>query len=160
MRISPLVSSAVATALLVSLTGCGRDVIPNTDVKDTEQNREVVEFVEEYRKAVQEQNVGELMKLASERYLDDNGTPVGGDDVDYNSLRDKLSKLSKEIEDVRYEIRYRRVTYKGDRVYVDFTYTASFLVQTPDGKRWSRRLADNRLELVRDGERYRILSGM
>lgn len=158
-----LLSTATASLLMtLALTGCGRDVIPNTDVEDTKQNREVIEFVEKYRKAVQQRNVGELMELASERYLDDNGTPVGRDDIDYKRLREKLSKLNQEVKDVRYEIRYRRIIFRGDKVYVDYTYTASFLVQTPEGERWSRRLADNRLELGRrDGEGpYRILSGM
>jgi hypothetical protein len=152
------------TALFVSLSlvGCTRDVIPNTDVEDTSANREVLEFCERYRNAVETRNVAELMALASEQYFDDNGTPSGLDDIDYTGLGEKLNIWSEGVLDARYEIRYRRVTFNRDRVLVDYTYTGSFRVSTPNGERWARRLADNRLILSREGEegQFRILSGM
>jgi len=140
--------------------GCARDVIPNTDVEDTADNREVIDFVELYRQAVEGRDVGRMLSLASERYYDDNGTPNGQDDLDLSSLREKLALWSEQVLDVRYEIRYRRVSYERDRVLVDYTYTGSFRVGTPDGDRWARRLADNRLTLVREEGEYRIVSGM
>lgn len=159
------------TAAMTS--GCSRDVIPNTDVEDTSKNRQVLEFCERYRAALEERNVPVLMDLASQRYYDDNGTPTGLDDVDYEGLGEKLSVWEDSVLDVRYEIRYRRITFNRERVLVDYTYTGSFRVHTPNGERWARRLADNRLVLNtepanpegegEDGEEaevFRILSGM
>ncbi len=140
--------------------GCAHSTIPNTDVEDTGENRDVLQFVERYRHAVEERNVSQMLELASERYFDDNGTPLGDDDIDYRKLREALTVWRDRVIDVRYEIRYRRVAYDRDRVFVDYTYTGSFLVQTPDGERWQRRLRDNRLVLRKGGESYRILSGM
>jgi hypothetical protein len=142
--------------------GCTRDVIPNTDVEDTSSNREVIEFCERYRMAVEERNVPALMRLASQRYYDDNGTPSGMDDVDYDGLAEKLNTWREGVLDVRYEIRYRRVTFHRERILVDYTYTGSFRVSSVSGERWARRLADNRLILQREGEEeeFRILSGM
>jgi hypothetical protein len=158
----PCSFQTVLALLLLASAGCSRDVIPNTDVPDTDRNREVVEFVESYREAVENQNIGKLLELASKRYLDDNGTPVGNDDIDMEALKKKLSRWKKEVKDVRYEIRYRRVTFQRERVLVDYTYTASFQVQGPEGKRWARRLADNRIVLKHNDKigEYRILSGM
>ena len=146
----------------VVATGCTRDVIPNTDVEDTSANREVLEFCERYRAAVEERNVAALMRLASPRYYDDNGTPSGMDDVDYDGLGEKLNSWREGVLDVRYEIRYRRVTFNRDRILVDYTYTGSFRVHSPSGERWARRLADNRLILHREGEEddFHIISGM
>lgn len=149
--------------LLPVLGGCARDVIPNTDVEDTAENREVIEFVEDYRRAVEERDVSGMLALASPRYYDDNGTPTGGDDLDFDGLRDQLAEWQQAVVDVRYEIRYRRVTFveNSDRVLVDYTYTGSFRVETPEGERWARRLADNRLVLRQDEEgAFQILSGM
>lgn len=155
---------ALTTLLLLSpLVGCARDVIPNTDVEDTAENREVLQFVEGYRHAVEERNVPGMLDLASPRYYDDNGTPTGGDDLDFEGLRDKLAAWRDQVLDVRYEIRYRRVTFveNTNRVLVDYTYTGSFRVDTPEGERWSRRLADNRLVLMQTDEgEFQILSGM
>ncbi len=102
------------------------------------------------------------MRLASSHYYDDNGTPSGLDDVDYDGLGEKLNTWREGVLDVRYEIRYRRVTFHRERILVDYTYTGSFRVHSPAGERWARRLADNRLILQREGEEeeFRILSGM
>ncbi len=148
-------------SLLLAASACARSVIPNTDVEDTEVNREVIGFVEQYRKAVQARDVGKLLSLASRSYYDDHGTPDGHDDLDYESLRDKLARWRDRVQEARYEIRYRRVHRRGERIFVDYTFTASYKVRGPQGEsRWERRLADNRLVLVREGGSFKILSGM
>lgn len=147
-------------ALPALLPGCAQTLIPNTDVPDTADNRQVVDFVEQYRHAVEERNPAAIMRLVSERYFDDNGTPGADDDVDYDGLRDRFQRWDADVIDVRYEMRYRRVTFQPDRIFVDFTYTGSFKVRDVEGERWSRRLADNRIELVREGDEFRIISGL
>jgi hypothetical protein len=89
LRFSSLILLVSAT---VAAAGCARSVIPNTDVDDSAENREVVEFIERYRLAVEERNVGRILSLCSERYFDDNGTPGGQDDLDYEGLQGKLAR--------------------------------------------------------------------
>ena len=48
-------SFIVCLGLLSS--SCSRDYIPNTDVEETDFNRNVVEFCEEYRHAVERRNL-------------------------------------------------------------------------------------------------------
>lgn len=151
---------AASIALASAAAGCGARLIPNTDVEDNDENRRVVNFVEEYRHAMEARNPGQILRLVSEDYYDDNGTPTTEDDIDYGMLQDRLARLDGDVLEVRYEMRYRRVIYRSDRVLVDFTYTGRFKVRGPEGERWSRRLADNRLELVRVGGEYRIISGL
>jgi len=135
--------------------------IPNTDVEDTAENRRVVEFMESYRHAVEERDVRALLEMASPAYLDDNGTPIGDDDLDFDLLREKLSGWRDRVLDVRYEIKYRRVTYDQSRVYVEFRYHANFRVATATGEeRWARRIGDHRLVLRQEDDRFLILSGM
>lgn len=158
MSLRPLVAS-VAIAL-VPLAGCAHRLIPNTDVPDTAENREAVEFVERYRLALEARNPAQILGLVSAAYYDDNGTPSPEDDVDYETLQERILRLSEDVLEVRYEMRYRRVVFRADRVFVDFTYTGRFKVRTPEGERWARRLADNRIELVRENGEYRIVSGL
>ena len=122
----------------------------------------LVDFLEQYRKAVEARNVHRMLDLASPAYLDDNGTPSGDDDLDYDSLREKLSSWRDRVLDVRYAIKYRRVTWEEHRVFVEYQYTASFRVTSADGEdHWSRRLGDNRIVLSREEDsRFKILSGM
>lgn len=146
--------------LLLALVGCGAQLIPNTDVPDTAENREAIELVEEYRHAVESHNPATILRLVSREYYDDNGTPQSDDDVDYDGLQARLGRWTDDVLEVRYEMRYRRVAVYPERIFVDVTYTGSFKVRTAEGERWERRLADNRVELVRENGELRITSGL
>lgn len=166
-RIGPLGTSplrhvvvALAALTLAPAAGCAARLIPNTDVPDTTENREAVEFVEQYRLAMEARNPAQVLRLVSEDYYDDMGTPTTEDDIDYGMLQERVLRLGDDVLEVRYEMRYRRVIFRDDRVLVDFTYTGRFKVRTPEGDRWARRLADNRLELVLENGEYRIIAGL
>jgi len=149
----------LALALLGS--ACATHYIPNTDVEDTDQNRKVIEFCEDYRHAVEMRNVDKLLKLADPHYYEDGGNADATDDLDYAGLKEYLEDKFKQTRTIRYEIRYRRVGEgKRHTVLVDYTYSASYKIPTPTGDLWRRRVAENRLELVPQGESFKILSGM
>lgn len=156
---TPLVALALALSL-APVAGCAATLIPNTDVPDTAENHEIIDFVETYRHDVEERSPAAVLRLVSERYFDDNGTPSTDDDIDYTALRERFQRWETDVVDVRYEMRYRRVTFQPDRIFVDFTYTGSFKVRDVEGERWSRRLADNRIEIVREDQELRIISGL
>lgn len=147
----------------LALVGCTQN-IPNTTVPDTPENREVVDFMETYRHAVEERNVGAIIAMTADDYLDDAGTPIGDDDVDTTVLAERLAEWRGRVTDVRYEIRYRHVRFdEMGRIYVEYRYTASFRMAGADGQeRWSRRVSDNRAVLRRDeeSEELRFISGL
>ena len=166
MRPMPPYASSSLLALLVtlaSLTGGCTKYIPNTTVPDTADNRQVLEFMEQYRNAVEDEDLIALMDMASPEYLDLSGTPSGSDDIDYDSLRELLQELFARVEDVRFEIKYRHVVYREQDVLVEFKYTASWLIRDASGETsWRHKVEDKRMVLVYDeeAERYRIISGM
>jgi hypothetical protein len=147
--------------VLLVLAGCDKELIPNTRVEDTKSNREVLEFVEKYRTAVEERNVAALLGMASANYFDDMGTPAGEDDIDYDGLKAGLERVRQEVLGARYQIRYRAVTYAPDqRVLVDILYTGWFRVTTPKGPQWKRHLEPHRIVLAHEDNRYKIVAGM
>ncbi len=155
----PVHAAALAVTLVVS--ACSRDYIPNTDIEDSDFNRRVVEFCEDYRHAVERRNVGMLLKLADPRYYEDGGTSDTSDDLDYAGLKQYLEGKFREVNGIRYEVRYREVTRgRNEEVYVAYTYSASYKVPSENGDVWRRRVADNRLELVPKGDVFRIIAGM
>jgi len=144
-----------------SLLGCSPSYIPNTDVEDTSKNRKVISFCEDYRHAVEEKNVGLLLKLASPRYYEDGGNTKPEDDIDYAGLKDYLSTTFLKTETIRYEIRYRKVTFaENDHIFVDYTYAASYRIPGTKDQEWRHTVADNRLDLVVDSDSYKIAAGM
>ena len=93
---------------------------------------------------------------------DANGTQRrGGADIDFDGLKDYLTATFVKTQTIRYEIRYRHVsTNENKRVYVEYTYSASYRIPGLKGEEWKHTVADNRLELVPEGEGYKILAGM
>ena len=155
-------SAAFGLVLVVAVAGCEKN-IPNTTVKDTPENRAVINFMENYRNAVEARDVGALLAMAHPQYLDDNGTPSGDDDIDYRALQEKLARWRERVTDVRYEIKYRTITREMDRVLIAYRYSASFrIAYDEEDQRWSRRIGENRLVLLYDDieDRYYVLSGM
>jgi hypothetical protein len=147
--------------LVLLSSGCTAKMIPNTRVPDTGDNREVLDFVEKYRKAVEDRDIGTLMQMTSRDYFDDMGTPQGDDDVDYDALQKGLQRLRQEVLGARYQISYRGVTFTDThKVLVDLLYTGWFKVSTTEGEQWRRRLEPHRIVLAREDRSYKILSGM
>lgn len=142
------------------LGGCQKRTIPNTEIEDNSFNRTVVDFCERYRHAVEEQNVGLLLTLASPRYFDNSGTPTAEDDVDRTRLEDVLKKRLTGLKEIRYEIHYRTVYELDNVVYVEFVYNTAYQYEVGGELRWSNRTADNRLELEAVDDGFLILSGM
>jgi hypothetical protein len=155
-------AALVCVSLAAVAGGCTKN-IPNTTVKDTPENRTVITFMENYRNAVESRDIGALLAMAHPQYLDDNGTPSGDDDLDYQLLQEKLSRWRERVTDVRYEIKYRTITREMDRVLVAYRYSASFrIAYDEEDQRWSRRIGENQLVLLYDDiqTRYYVLSGM
>ena len=144
--------AAVFCLLLLAAAGCDKN-IPNTTVKDTPENREVINFMENYRNSVEARDEGSLLDIA----------PAGDDDIDYRGLQKKLSRWRERVTDVRYEIKYRTITREMDRVFIAYRYSASFrIAYDEEDQRWSRRIGENQLVLLYDDiqSRYYVLSGM
>ncbi|MCU0691579.1 MAG: hypothetical protein MUF54_09270 [Polyangiaceae bacterium] len=153
----------VLAVLSLLLSACSKQYIPNTDVEDTEDNRRVIAFCEKYRKAVERRDVATIFPLIYDKYYEDGGNVDASDDLDFAGLRAYLSDGFRRSKAIRYEIRYRRVVWNEEkgRVYVDYTYSASFKILGPEEKdEWRRTVADNRLELVPHGDEFLIAAGL
>jgi hypothetical protein len=164
-------SSKLCSGLaLLTFVGCNHDYIPNTQVEDSDFNRDVIAYCEDYRHAVERRNTELLLKMADAKYYEDGGTVDTSDDLDLEGLKAYLHKEFSKTTAIRYEIFYRDISVgRSNQVFVDYTYSASYKVPGPiipgttstaPNEVWRRRVADNRLELVRNGESFHILSGM
>lgn len=145
----------------LALGGCTEQLIPNTDVEDTSENRDLVEFCEVYRHAVEHRDIDKLLSLAHPDYYEDGGNVDATDDLDYAGLKKYLEAEFVQARAIRYEIHYRSIV-KNERNGWDiaYTYSASYKLPSGDAEGWHRRVADNQLVIVPSGDSYKILSGM
>jgi hypothetical protein len=158
---SQILLPLIAVVLLSGvLAGCGKKYIPNTEIEDNEFNREVVEFCERYRHAVEDMNIGLLLSMASPRYFDNAGTPPGDDDFDRAGLEEVLQERFRAVKAIRYELRYRDLFEHQSLIFVEFTYTLSFQYEVGGQTKWSNKTADNRLEIEPVDGGYLIVAGM
>lgn len=170
---SQLAQSLLALSLTVSavaLGACGPKAgsyISGTQVDSSDENRAVIDRVEEYRIAVEEKDTNALMLMASREYREDGGTPAGDDDYGFAGLRELLKNRFAQAEDIRFSIRYMRVRYfdesemKSRRAFVDVIMDASFTI--PDAKggvvRKDKR-DQGQFVLEWNDDRWLFLSGM
>lgn len=158
---------------LVAICGaCASKVqtIPGTKIPDSQDNREVIEAVEQYRLAVERKDTAALLLMASKSFWEDGGTPTGSDDYGYDGLRSVLEQRFARASDIRYSMRYMNVyrrcqeggkDQKGCRAYVDVMIDASFSVVDALGNTIRRDMRDqNQLVLEWNGGKWQFLSGI
>jgi hypothetical protein len=99
--------------------------------------------------------------MAHPRYHEDGGNTNAEDDMDYDGLREYLTTTFMKTQGIRYEIRYRKITItETNHIHVDYTYAASYKIPGVKGDEWRHTVADNRLDIVTDGEGFKIMAGM
>jgi hypothetical protein len=156
----PCALSLLAAAAL-SFGACATvRTIPGTLVVDTKENREILDFCERYRHALEDRDGSQLLAMAHPQYYEDSGTPKADDDYGYEGLKEVLSKRLASVRAIRYNIEYRKIDVSGKHAKVDIRYDASFQIATEMGDRWERKQNDKRIELENDGRRWLIISGM
>ena len=152
----------ILLAAMFSIAGCSKAYIPNTDVEDSSRNRHVIEFCEVYRHALEDKDVAKLIKLMSPGYFEDGGNTKNDDDADYDKTREFLLGDFSKSAGIRYEIRYRRITFtEASHIFVDYRYAAAWkILGGRKASEWHHTVADNRLDLVPDGDSFKIVGGM
>jgi hypothetical protein len=150
-----------ASILLAFLAiACGPKRIPDTDIEDTPDTREILDVMRRYRHAAEARDAEGLLALASSRFFEDRGTPDPADDYDLDGLRQKLPRDFEKIKTVRMELAIRDVRVEGDKAQVDFFYTTHYLMALPTGETWGTDSDFNRIELLKEDGRWRVASGL
>ena len=147
---------------LITAYGCAKpDLIPQTKIKDTPQNREIIQVVDAYRRAMESLDAAGILTLTHPTYQDHSGTPEGSDDVDYEGLKKLLVTRFKRATKIRYRIEYQAIRIKGQDAEVDAYVDATFVYEASSGPpRWRRLTDHNRFHLLKEGDRWRFVSGL
>ncbi|HEY0253055.1 MAG TPA: hypothetical protein VGC41_16080, partial [Kofleriaceae bacterium] len=97
--------------LALCASGCAAQVsyVPGTRIPFSDNNKSVLDAVEEYRLAVEKGDADGLMLMAHKQYWEDSGTPTGSDDYGYDGLRNVLLGRLGKASDIRYSMRYMDV---------------------------------------------------
>jgi hypothetical protein len=156
-----LASATIALLAVCLASGCTQKRIPGLDIEldDTPDNRALVEVVRAFRTAYENKDVDGLVALASERFYEDSGTPETEDDYNYEGLRQHFSEHFKLIKKVQLKLELKKVDIQDNDATVDYRYVTRYLMALPVGEKWQVTDEINRLELVREDDRWKVLSG-
>ncbi len=152
----------VLTAFLGVGAGCAhRDYFPGTTIVRNEENRKIIQTIEEYRQRLMQRNVPGLLALASPRYFEDSGTPRSDDDYGYDGLRKVLERQLPRVKSLRYDIEYRNIRVTGTEAEVEVFLDGSFEISAPEAGDRYRRVNDyHRFLLNKEGDEWKFLAGM
>lgn len=141
--------------------GCAHnDFFPGTTIQRSEENRKIVETIEQYRQRLLQRNVDGLLVLASDKYFEDSGTPRSDDDYGYDGLKDVLNNKLKRVKSMRYEIEYRNIKLYGKRAEVEVFLDGSFELAAEAGDRYRRVNDYHRFVLEQSDDKWKFVSGM
>lgn len=142
--------------------GCAhREYFPGTTIVRSEENRKIIETVEEYRQRLIQRNVVGLLALASPKYFEDSGTPRSDDDYGYDGLKTVLETQLPRVKSLRYDIEYRNIRVSGDQAEVEVFLDGSFEISAPEAGDRYRRVNDyHRFILAKEGDEWKFLAGM
>jgi hypothetical protein len=161
MRVRPVILGLLLVLCAAAGSGCAHeDFFPGTTIIRSEQNRRIVQTVDQYRRRLIERNVEGLLVLASEKYFEDSGTPRSDDDYGYEGLKDVLNTKLKRVKSLRYEIEYRNIKVTGNRAEVEVFLDGSFELAADAGDRYRRVNDYHRFVLEEVDDKWKFLSGM
>ena len=146
--------------LPVLMLGCAHSKIPNTNIADTEENREILSVVENYTKAMESLDADAVLSLVSPRYFEDNGNSDKADDYDYDELKDKLSKEFKRTKKIQLEMRIDDVVVEEMVAYAYIYYTYRAQSEFPTGTKWNTDSDRSRIVFERHNGRWLMLAGL
>lgn len=143
-------------------SACHNGVIANTDIPDTQDNREVYTVVMAYKRALESRDVDALLPLISRKYLENNGTTnVSTDDYGYPRLRESvLPALNENVKAIQYQIIMNKIQVDGDSAWASYEYFYHFKFVEGGKEGWETKNDFNRLELAKEQGAWRIVSGL
>jgi hypothetical protein len=156
----------IAFGVLQALgAGCAHEeYFAGTTIPRNEQNRKIIETVEQYRTRLLQRNIEGLLVLASDKYFEDSGTPRSDDDYGYDGLKLVLANQLKRVKSMRYEIEYRNIKVTGSgsnvRAEVEVFLDGSFELSAEAGDRYRRVNDYHHFVLEQKGDEWKFLSGM
>ena len=130
-------------------------------IADTAETREVLEVLIEYRRALVSKDFGAISRMVSEDYYDNAGTThTTGDDWGQDQLGEVLELLAQHAEQIRYRVIVKDVQVENRRAQIDFEYEYAFQYKVGDLDRWDAGTDVMRMQLAREGDRWRITGGL
>ncbi|RDV38872.1 hypothetical protein DV096_08750 [Bradymonadaceae bacterium TMQ3] len=132
-----------------------------SEILDTTEAREVLDVLYRYRQAVVDKDYGTLNELVSDDFYANAGTTeTTSDDYGRDELVSVLEMTAQHADRIQMAVVVKGLTVEGMRAHVDYEYDYAYQYNVGDMKSWDAGVDVNRLRLVREDDRWKIVSGL
>ncbi|QDG54017.1 hypothetical protein FIV42_25735 [Persicimonas caeni] len=139
----------------------GFNIDEEAEIADTTTNRQVIDVLVHYRQAVVNKDFGALKRLISEDYYDNAGTTdTTTDDYSAEHLGEVFEMMAQHAQDIKYNVLVQGVEVSKDRAFIDYKYDYAYQYKVGEDVAWDAGVDVNRLELIQEGGKWRIVSGL
>lgn len=130
-------------------------------IRDTVENRQILDVLMQYRSAIVRKDVGSLKRLVSDRYYENAGTTnTTTDDYGAEALPEVYEMMAQNAENIRYQVTVKDVVVEGERAAIEYEYEYAYQFSLGDQPSWDAGIDVNRLELMQDEGEWKIISGL
>ena len=149
------------------LRAVNHDYIPGTNVDTSSENKEIVDFLNKYKAAVEKRSVDAIDGIfVAKDFKDNMGSEDPKDYMDYLTLKEKLEKTLPLIKDMRLGMFIQRIAkIEKDTYEVVFYFHKQILTAVPSGEKWISIKEVNRMVIRRIHDKnkpykFEILQGI
>jgi hypothetical protein len=146
--------------LLALLAACSPSLIPNTEVRDTRENRAVYEVIRQYAEALRKKDPAAILLLVAPDYSDNSGTPDPGDDVTRETLEKFLATDLGKVEGIALDMGVKRIEVNGEEARAEVYYDSAYRVVTPGGPVAKRPSDISQMRFKKIGGAWKISAGL
>lgn len=133
----------------------------NARVPNTPEYHKVLDVLGQYRSSLVSKDFGALNRLVSADYYDNAGTThTTADDYGRADLAEVFELMARHAETIQYKVTVKDVVISGERAHIDYEYEYAYQYRIGDETTWDAGIEVNRLQMAREGDHWRITSGL
>jgi hypothetical protein len=130
-------------------------------IPDTTENRKILDVLAKYREALIQKDVGTIRRLVSEDYYDNAGsTDTTRDDYGHDELPQTYEMVAQHAKNIQYNVTVKELEVEDNRARLTYEYNYAYQIEMGDQSEWDAGLEVDRLELVRQGDSWKIAAGL
>jgi hypothetical protein len=139
----------------------GFQIDEDAEIVDTTEHRQVLDVLAHYRRAVITKNFGALKRLVAPDYYENAGTTdTTSDDYGADDLPEVFELMAQGAEEIKYNVLVQSVEVRKDRAVVEYQFDYAFQYKVGEEEAWDAGVDVNRLELIQQDGRWRIIAGL
>lgn len=154
------IAHALTLGLAVLSSACAHSTIPGTEIEDTEENRAIIDVVEEYKNAVEAMDTDAILALVSPNFYENNGNIDESDDYDKKGLEQNLRANFGRTQRIQLILRIDDVGVEERSAFAELYYQIRAQNEYPSGTKWETGSDRTRITFERVDDRWMIVAGL